>query len=941
MLPILLALLLVLVPGVASAQLTPVTFEAEGGAVGSQFALATDAGGVTYATIQGTAAGGNPSTDARVITYQVTFPHAGVWELYARVFVGPATFSDDSMFYANGLGAKSPTSDTDWILANQLAGNVGFTNPTDRVTGGGLAASGVWKWVKLSAFDGGEPPVTFTVTAPGQHAFAVAGREDGLRFDKFAFGPQGVFFTVFDLDNGLPGSTEPPPPPFTPTGPPLATGKSKFLGGVSSPSQNLHLAAYFNQVTPENGGKWGSVEPTRDDMSWNDFDVAYALAKSNGFPFRMHTLIWGNQQPNWIAALPVSEQRAEIEEWFAEVANRYPDIDFIDVVNEPLHDPPDDPADGGYIQALGGSGATGWDWVIEAFKLARRYFPNAKLGINEFSVTNTTSDMIRYVELIELLKKDGLIDTAGVQGHAFSTRPNIPMSTHVENLDRLAATGLPIYVTELDIDGPTDAIQLADYQRIFPVFWEHPAVRGITLWGYRPGHWRTAQGAFLALDNGAERPALVWLKDYVRASNPGPWATLQPTAKTVTVGDSTSFTCQIFGAGALAFEWRLNGAPVAGNPTATSATLSLLNVTTAAAGTYTCVVSHAQGTTTSIPATLTVNKAQAGVALHGLAALYTGAPVNAGVTTIPTGLPVAVTYDGSGTPPTAPGSYAVAAVVTSPDYVGSAAGTLVITTTAISRRAPTIDGALNGSLHLLTPEPVSLTEGASIDGDLLVPGTPDVVLKDKVTYLGTIDGSGNPSPANYVVTLRSGSTLGHVVRATDPVAMPAVPVPPSPIGTRDVVVSSPGDPIGDFATVRHLTLKSKAGAVAVPAGTYGALLARNASSFTLGVPGASEPAVYNLESLTLVEGGTLDVVGPVIVNVRATVTISGNTGSSAQPAWLTINVASGGVTVSGATLYGYVVSPAAALTLRNGSRISGGAIADRLVIKRGGVLAQP
>jgi endo-1,4-beta-xylanase len=94
------------------------------------------------------------------------------------------------------------------------------------------------------------------------------------------------------------------------------------------------------------------------------------------------------------------------------------------------------------------------------------------------------------------------------------------MTTQRANLDLLASTGLPIYISELDIDGPTDEVQLADYQRIFPLFWEHPAIQGITLWGFRPGHWRTAQGAYLVLDNGAERPAMVWLQKYVKDSAP-------------------------------------------------------------------------------------------------------------------------------------------------------------------------------------------------------------------------------------------------------------------------------------------------------------------------------------------------------------------------------------------------------------------------------------
>ena len=87
----------------------------------------------------------------------------------------------------------------------------------------------------------------------------------------------------------------------------------------------MNFAAYFNQVTPENAGKWGSVEATRNVMNWAQLDIAYNLAKSNGFPFRLHTLIWGAQQPAWIASLPVAEQREEIEEWFALVAARYPE----------------------------------------------------------------------------------------------------------------------------------------------------------------------------------------------------------------------------------------------------------------------------------------------------------------------------------------------------------------------------------------------------------------------------------------------------------------------------------------------------------------------------------------------------------------------------------------------------------------------------------------
>jgi endo-1,4-beta-xylanase len=90
------------------------------------------------------------------------------------------------------------------------------------------------------------------------------------------------------------------------------------------------------------------------------------------------------------------------------------------------------------------------------------------------------------------------------------------VSIQKRNLDTLASAGLPIHVTEMDVDGPSDDVQLADYRRIFPVFWEHPAVHGITMWGYLPGLWRSEQGAWLVHEDGTERPAMQWLRQYVR-----------------------------------------------------------------------------------------------------------------------------------------------------------------------------------------------------------------------------------------------------------------------------------------------------------------------------------------------------------------------------------------------------------------------------------------
>jgi endo-1,4-beta-xylanase len=294
----------------------------------------------------------------------------------------------------------------------------------------------------------------------------------------------------------------------------MATASNgKFVGNLikSTTTVDPDFDTYWNQVTPENSGKWSSVEGTRDVMNWTQLDFAYNYSRSRGIPFRLHTLIWGQQYPTWMDSLPANEQREEVEEWIAALAARYPNVEYIDVVNEPL--PGHAPAP--FRNALGGAGTTGWDWVIWSFEKAREYFPNAKLHINDYNIINNDSATTQYLTIINLLNARGLIDGIGEQAHFYESTS---LTTLQNNLNRLAATGLPIYITELDVNIANDTNQSNRYQQLFPLFWTNPSVRGITFWGYKQGQiWRT--DGFLLRSDGTERPALTWLKNYI-AANP-------------------------------------------------------------------------------------------------------------------------------------------------------------------------------------------------------------------------------------------------------------------------------------------------------------------------------------------------------------------------------------------------------------------------------------
>ena len=302
----------------------------------------------------------------------------------------------------------------------------------------------------------------------------------------------------------------------------LAKGKAKFLGcGIESVFHS-NFATYWNQVTPGNAGKWGSVEGVQDNYNWAPLDNIYNYALSNYFPHKHHTLVWGNQQPSWIASLDTASQRAQVEEWIRLVGERYPSMSFVDVVNEPFHAPPP------YMNALGGTGITGWDWVITAFQWARHYsMRGVKLLVNEYNILQDNGVTTNYLRLIDTLRVRGLIDAIGVQGHYFEFKSpagatpvySYPISTLKYNLERLVATGLPVYITEFDINEADDNIQLQNYQTYFPLFWENPGVKGITLWGYVQGDiWK--QNAYLVRSDGSERPALAWLRKYVASPLP-------------------------------------------------------------------------------------------------------------------------------------------------------------------------------------------------------------------------------------------------------------------------------------------------------------------------------------------------------------------------------------------------------------------------------------
>ena len=508
-----------------NAGMRPLIVEGESGVSGSHFPILQDSS-ATYVDVNTNSINtGNPGDTSRMITYQVQFADSGTYNLFARVRVDSG---NGSFFYGNGFGMKTGSANSDWVAVSGLDA-AGFSEPNYFVDGPGTVGTGVWKWVNLTknAYQGatGNPFVvsidSLTMT------FQIGGGNQGLDIDKFAFCKSYLHFTVSNLDNEGMGVLN---PADVYNGPALAAGLTKFLGNADDLPDSNYIN-YWNQITPGNAGKWGTVGVSEDttQWDWSGLDRVYNYALSHHMVFKDHNLIWGAQQPSWISGLDAAMQYHYIETWIRMVGQRYPKMDLVDVVNEPLngHNPPDGTnGNANYEGALGGQGKTGWDWLITAFKLARKYMPsNTKLLINDYNIINDSSTTISYMQIINLLAQQGLIDGIGLQCHDGEIE-NTDTTVLRSNLNQLAATGLPIYISEMDLGNlnnvgtPDDNFQLQQYQKIFPLFWQFPDVKGITLWGYKQGQmWQQTPTSYLVRSDGTSRSALLWMASYIK-NNP-------------------------------------------------------------------------------------------------------------------------------------------------------------------------------------------------------------------------------------------------------------------------------------------------------------------------------------------------------------------------------------------------------------------------------------
>ena len=311
----------------------------------------------------------------------------------------------------------------------------------------------------------------------------------------------------------------------------------------------------FDQISPENDLKWALIQPREgaDGYNFGPADAYVNFGVNNHMYIVGHTLVWHSQTPDWVFTgtnpPPVMENnspgrrrfgrfgfngpRASREELLERmrahihtVVGRYKGrIKVWDVVNEAV-------ADNGtnmlrnslWLQIIGP------DFIAKAFEYAHEADPDAILRYNDYGL-ESPGKRRKFIALIKSLQAQHVpVMAIGSQTHVSVSSPSFEVEDRT--LTDLEQLGLPIHITELDVngaqsgqhdDGGADVSQNAattqgglvsgadqrlarQYASLFKVFLKHKkSVKVVTFWGVNDAvSWR-AGGRPLLFD-GDDRP---------------------------------------------------------------------------------------------------------------------------------------------------------------------------------------------------------------------------------------------------------------------------------------------------------------------------------------------------------------------------------------------------------------------------------------------------
>ena len=296
------------------------------------------------------------------------------------------------------------------------------------------------------------------------------------------------------------------------------------------------LAREFNMLTAENVLKWGTIRPTRERFNFEPGDRLVAFAQSHRMKVRGHCLAWSEYNPRWLerGEFTPAQMSGLLREHITKVMRHYRGKVFAwDVVNEIFL------ADGSVESSVWydrpgiGLKGKGTAYVEQAFRWARAADPDALLFYNDYDTEGLNPKSDAVYAMVKDFKARGVpIDGVGIQAHIVDLEAR-DLATIEQNLARLAALGVQIHITELDVGLPSGAgqpdaaalkRQAEIYRRVADACLRQPKCTAFQTWGFTdkytwiPDYTKGAKGAPLPFDAGyKKKPAYDALLEAFRA----------------------------------------------------------------------------------------------------------------------------------------------------------------------------------------------------------------------------------------------------------------------------------------------------------------------------------------------------------------------------------------------------------------------------------------
>jgi endo-1,4-beta-xylanase len=244
------------------------------------------------------------------------------------------------------------------------------------------------------------------------------------------------------------------------------------------------LEENFNYAVHENALKWYDCEKREGAVDYSTADRIWELCRERGIPMRGHCIFWEKDECNlpWLRRLDNDRLRAAVHRRAIDVTRHFKGrIEEFDLNNEMIN--------GDFFRRRLGYGV-----VNEMAFMAKAGNPDVTLFVNDYGILYDSGfNLDSYIVQIRNLLANGVpIGGIGCQGHSGALHQPGVSAEHVQDaLNRLSAFRLPIKITECLFDFDDEQTQAAELKKIFPVYFAHPGIEAIVIWGFWEGsHWR-------------------------------------------------------------------------------------------------------------------------------------------------------------------------------------------------------------------------------------------------------------------------------------------------------------------------------------------------------------------------------------------------------------------------------------------------------------------